>query len=98
MKGQQLVYSPVSLWKNFDSISLPFETEVIKSEEVDGIVYEHIYFNGNSYEDGVSRIYGIFATFTLILHSRLLNFSRYSPLNINSSSIYRLEIKHYNVP
>ena len=61
MKGQKLVYSPVSLWKNFDSVSLPFEQEVVKSEEVEGIVYDHIYFNGNSYEDGVSRIYGIFA-------------------------------------
>ncbi len=61
MKGQKLVYSPVSLWKNFDSVSLPFEQEVVKSEEVEGIVYDHLYFNGNSYEDGVSRIYAVFA-------------------------------------
>ena len=62
MKGQKLVYSPVSLWKKFDSLSLPFEQEVVKTEEVDGIVYNHIYFNGISYEDGVSRIYGVFAS------------------------------------
>ena len=61
MKGQQIVYSPVSLWKNFDSVSLPFEQEVVFSEEVDGIGYDHLYFNGINYEDGVSRVYGIFA-------------------------------------
>ncbi|MBQ9715856.1 MAG: acetylxylan esterase [Clostridia bacterium] len=61
MQGQKLVYSPVSLWKNFDSTSLPFEQEVIDVNEVDGIVYTRIYFNGVQYEDGISRIYGVFA-------------------------------------
>ena len=60
MQGQKLVYSPVSLWKNFDSTSLPFEQEVVKVEESDGIVYTHIYFNGVQHEDGISRVYGVF--------------------------------------
>ncbi|MBE5748423.1 MAG: acetylxylan esterase [Clostridiales bacterium] len=61
MQGQKLVYSPVSLWKNFDSTSLPFEQEVVAIEENDGIVYTHLYFNGVQHEDGISRVYGVFA-------------------------------------
>ena len=61
MQGQKLVYSPVSLWKNFDSTSLPFEQEVVGVEENDGIVYTQLYFNGVQHEDGISRVYGIFA-------------------------------------
>ena len=61
MQGQKLVYSPVSLWKNFDSTSLPFEQEVVSVLENDGIVYTQLYFNGIQHEDGISRIYGVFA-------------------------------------
>ena len=61
MDGQKIVYSPISLWKDFDAEALPLDTEEISVEEKDGIVYSYVYFNGNEYQDGVSRIYGVFA-------------------------------------
>lgn len=61
MDGQKIVYSPVSLWKDFDADALPLDAEEKKVVEKDGIVYTWLYFNGNEYQDGVSRIYGMFA-------------------------------------
>lgn len=61
MDGQKIVYSPISLWKDFDAEALPLDIEEISVEEKDGIVYSYVYFNGNEYQDGISRIYGVFA-------------------------------------
>lgn len=60
MNGQKIVYSPVSLWKNFDCETLPLNVEAVEQTAEEGLIYTHVFFNGIQYEDGTSRIFGLF--------------------------------------
>lgn len=61
MDSRKIVFSPVTLWRNFDATLPSLETETVVEFENDGIQLTYLYFNGPSYDDGVSRIYGVFA-------------------------------------
>lgn len=61
MNSQKIVYSPVSLWRDFDGVSLPLDTKTEAEFEAEGVIYTYLYFNGADYGDGVSRVYGLFA-------------------------------------
>lgn len=50
------VLTSKALWQDFDPQSEPLETNVLKTEEKDGIVMKTVYFTGRTVEDGKSRV------------------------------------------
>lgn len=56
-----MLYTPVTLWKDFNSSQLSTDKRIVKAETVDGIVYEHFYFSAEKTSDGVTRAYAVAA-------------------------------------
>lgn len=58
--SEKITYSPVTLWRDFDSEALELDVEVVESGEKDGLIYTYQYFNGEKCPDGNSRVYSLF--------------------------------------
>ena len=50
------VLTSKALWQNFDPQNEPLETNVLKTEEKDGITVKTVYFTGRTVEDGKTRV------------------------------------------
>ncbi len=61
MAAEKTVYTPITLWRDFDALSLPLDIERVEESNKEGINLSYVYFNGLKYDDGISRIYGVFA-------------------------------------
>ena len=47
-----------AVWQDFDPQAEPLETNVLKTEEVDGLICETVYFTGRTVQDGKTRVLG----------------------------------------
>lgn len=51
-------HTPITLWQDYDRFSLPLNTNYFKTEKKNGYKINHVYFNGDKTDDGLTRIYG----------------------------------------
>ncbi len=55
------ILTPAALWKDYDPEAEPLETNVVKEEEENGILFKQVYFTGEFFGTGKSRVFAVTA-------------------------------------